>query len=174
MQIVSTRLGGNAPGLPAVQAGPALPAPAPLPGLTAAFSRRAALFGAVSATGFLGAAAADAAGLLPNGGAPALSANDAHLIVLADAYEDLERRCNAHTAAHRGDDTDEAEDQFNALTEGFAPIEDEMAATPADTMAGVLAKARACQITTMRHCAKEEVLLSAADDLHRLFGGRNV
>ena len=148
-----------------------LPTPVPLPGLTAAFSRRVALFGAVSATGFLGAAAADAAGVLSNGVAPMLSANDARLVILADAYEDLERRCNAHTAAHRGDDTDEAEDEFNALTEGFAPIEDEMAETLADTMVGVLAKARACQIRTLRHCAKEDVLLSAADDLHRLFGG---
>ena len=133
--------------------------------MSAALSRRGALRGSLAAS--LGLAA----GVAPALAAPVLSANDGRLVALADAYEDLERRCNAHTAAHRGDDTDEAEDEFNALTEGFAPIEDEMAATPADTLAGVLAKARACQVTTMRHCAKEEVLLSAADDLHRLFGG---
>ena len=38
----------------------ALPAPAPLPSLQTAFSRRAAMFGAVTATGFLGAAGAAA------------------------------------------------------------------------------------------------------------------
>ena len=151
---------------------PLLPPPSPLPSLTTAFSRRRAIFGAVAlAAAPVAALPAMSAEMLPNGAASVLSTNNARLVALADAYEELERRCNAHTAAHRGSDRDEAEDDFNALTEGFGPIEDEMAETPADTMAGVLAKARACQVRTLRQCAKEDVLLSAADDLHRLFGG---
>ena len=136
MSISETRLGGNTTGSPAVQAEPVLPGPTPLPPLTTAFSRRRAVFGAVALAAAPVAAAAMSAEMLPNGAVSVLSTNDARLVVLADAYEELERRCNAHTAAHRGSDRDEAEDEFNALTEGFGPIEDEMAETPADTMAG--------------------------------------
>ena len=154
-----------------IEAAPLLP-PAPLPSLSTAFSRRRAIFGAVAlAAAPVAALPAMAAEILPNGAASVLSPNDARLFVLADAYEELEQVCNAHTAAHRGDDRDEVEDEFHTIAEGFGPIEDEMAETPADTMAGVLAKARACQVRTLRQCAKEDVLLSAADDLHRLFGG---
>ena len=60
MSISETRLGGNATGLPAVQAEPVLPAPAPLPGLAAAFSRRRAILG-VAALASVPAAALTAA-----------------------------------------------------------------------------------------------------------------
>ena len=140
---------------------------APLPSLTSALSRRRAIFGAV-------ALAAAPVAIAPAHAASTLSPNVRRLVELADAYEALDRRCNEHTAAYRGNYPDEAEDGFSALTAGFGPIEAEIATTPADTMVGVLAKARACQVPTMRHCAEEDVLLSAADDLHRLFGGRHV
>ncbi len=50
----TTRLGANAPGLPA------MPPPAPLPSLPTAFSRRAAIFGAAATTGVLVGSAARA------------------------------------------------------------------------------------------------------------------
>ncbi len=56
MLTMKTRSRGNASGLPDA----ALPVPAPLPSLPTAFSRRAALFGAVTATGFLAAAGTSA------------------------------------------------------------------------------------------------------------------
>ena len=54
---------------------------------------------------------------------------------------------------------------LDALAAGFDPLEDELAGIRAGTLAGVLAKARALQVATVRHCSKEEVLLSLADDL---------
>lgn len=42
--------------------------------------------------------------------------------------------------------------------------------TGADSMAGVLAKARALQVKTVRACCKEDVVLGIADDLVRLTG----
>lgn len=132
--------------------------------MSAAVTRRAALLGsAVSALG-LGAGVAVQA-------APVLSDNDRRLIELADAYEALDRRCNEHTAAHRHDDTNEADDEFDVLTTGFGPLEEECAETPADSMAGVMAKARLCRSPTARGCADYDHITSVVDDLWRLFGG---
>ena len=63
----------------------ALPALAPLPSLPAAFSRRAALFGAVTATGFLAAAGSSAMGqgVTTTVAPPALDPADAALIDFA-------------------------------------------------------------------------------------------
>ncbi len=67
----------------------ALPTPAPLPPLTSALSRRAALFGAVASSGVLaGSAAASVATARATGGA------DASLIVQADAFRSLCAREN--------------------------------------------------------------------------------
>jgi len=140
-----------------------LPPPPPLPSLPDAFTRRRAIFGAVALAATpvvaLAASPATAATLSP-----------------ADAYEALERRCHEHTAAHRhlrGRALEIAEAEFDAIAEGFLPIEEEVTATPADSLAGVLAKARMCQVPTSRHSTQFEHVLSVAGDLHRLFGGHH-
>ncbi|MGI4941001.1 MAG: hypothetical protein ACRYHQ_10650 [Janthinobacterium lividum] len=133
----------------------ALPMPAPLPPLTTALSRRAALFGAVTVSGALASSAAMA--MVPAG----LTANDRRLAELADAYVALDATVNAMSTDAPG---------YDDLLDGFTSLEAEMAETPADTMTGVLAKARTCQSLTLRGCV-EGVSLSIADDLHRLFGG---
>ena len=133
------------------------PSPAPLPSLPTAFSRRAALFGAVTATGFLGAAGTAALGqgmgITP---IPSTGPADARLAALADAYEDLDRQCDAHGETYRGRITKESEAVFDAITSQFGPVEDEIAETPADTMVGVLAKARMCQSRSMRDMCNPE------------------
>ena len=125
-------------------------------------SRRTALRGSVAAS----------LGLLAGVGAahaePTLSANDRRLVELADAYEALDRRCNEHTAAHRHDLTNAADAEFDVLTSGFGPLEEECAATPADSLVGIIAKARLCRSPTARGCADNEHVLSIADDLFRL------
>ena len=144
---------------------------APVPSLPDAFTRRRALFGAVVL------AAAPVAALAPLPAAAATpSPAEARLLALADAYEALERRCREHTAAHRhlrGRAFKIAEAEFDAIVERFLPIEEKMTATPADSLAGVLAKARLCQVPTARQCAQVDHVLSVVDDLHRLFGGRH-
>jgi len=66
------------------------------------------------------------------------------------------------------DDDEESHPEYYAMIGRFGPIEDELAATPADTMVGILAKARAMQVPTVRDCAHFEVSNSLADDLVRL------
>jgi len=147
-----------------------LPPLPPLPSLPDAFTRRRALFGAVTTAALLTAPAW--ALERPD----ALSPVDARLVALANAYEALERQCHEHTAAHRhlrGRALEIAEAEFDAIVEGFLPIEEEVTATPADSLAGVLAKARMCQVPSSRHSSQFEHVLSVADDLHRLFGGRH-
>jgi len=149
-----------------------LPPPPPLPSLPDAFTRRRAIFGAVA----LAAAPVVALAASP-ATAATLSPADARLVALADAYEALERRCHEHTAAHRhlrGRAFEIAEAEFDAIAEGFLPIEEEVTATTADSLEGVLAKARMCQVPSSRHSSQFEHVLSVADDLHRLFGGRHV
>ncbi len=120
-----------------------LPPQTPLPSLTSALSRRAALFGAVTVAGV------SAAVVLPTvAQAGALSVNDARLIAIADAYLDLDRRCHEHTAAHHGCHTPESDADFDLMVEGFGPLEEECAATPADSLAGVVAKAKLCRNPT--------------------------
>lgn len=158
MSLSETRLGGNAPGLPV---------PAPLPSISSALSRRAALFGAVTVAGVTAVAAVPAMAQ-----AGALSPNDTRLVALADAYEALDRRCDEHTAVHRhltGAAAKAADADFNVLVAGFSPLEEELAQTPADSLAGVLAKARVCQNTTLRDSV-EDVSPSIVSDLWRLFG----
>ncbi len=123
--------------------------------MSAAVTRRAALRGSAAAA--LGLAA----GVAPALATPALSANDRRLAELADAYTALDVTVNAMSTDAPG---------YDDLLDGFTSLEAEMAETPADTMTGVLAKARTCQSLTLRGCV-ESVSLSIADDLHRLFGG---
>ena len=148
----------------------ALSAIAPLPSLPTAFSRRAALFGAVTATGFLGAAGTAALGKgdAATAGPSVLTPADARLVELADAYEDIDRQCDAHYEAHGGRASKASEAAFDAITSQFGPVEAEIAETPADTMVGILAKARMCQSRSMRDMCNPEVALSIADDLVRL------
>ena len=112
--------------------------------MSRAVSRRTALRGSLAAS--LGLVA----GVVPTQAAPTLSANDRRLVELADAYETLERRCDEHTAAHRDDPTNSADAEFNDLTEGLSLIEAEVAETQADTLVGVIAKARMFQVPTAR------------------------
>lgn len=128
-----------------------LPLPAPLPSLSAALSRRRAIFGAV-------ALAAAPVAVMPVA-ASALSPNDCQLVALAAAYEALDAMVNATHS--------EAPD-YDALTEGFGRIEVEVADTPADSLVGVIAKARVCQVPTARAFAENDHILSVADDLCRL------
>lgn len=147
-----------------------VPPPPPLPSLPDAFTRRRAIFGAVTTAALLTAPAR--ALERPD----ALSPVDARLVALADAYEALERRCHEHTAAHRhlrGRALEIAEAEFGEIAEGFLPIEEEVTATPADSLESVLAKARMCQVPSSRHSSQFEHVLVVADDLHRLFGGRH-
>ena len=125
-------------------------------------TRRAALRGSLAAS--LGLAA----GVASAQAAPTLSDNDRRLVELADAYEALDRRCNEHSAAHRNDLTNAADAEFDILTTGFGPLEEECAATPADSIVGVMAKARLCRSPTARGCADNEHAFSIADDLLRL------
>ena len=113
---------------------------------------------------------------IPAAAATIAGPNDTRLLELADAYEALDRRCDEHTAAHRhltGEAMKAADDAFDIMVEGYGPIEEEVAATPADSLIGVMAKARVCQIPTARCCAAFEHVLSAVDDLHRILGGHH-
>ena len=148
MSLSETRFGANAPGMPG---------PVSLPSLSTALSRRAALFGAVTVAGVTAAACAPV-----EGRAAALSANDARLVALADAYEKLDRETDAMGSEAPG---------YDDLIGGFTDIEWEMQNLPADSLAGVVAKARLCQSTTARSCAANDHVLSVVDDLWRLFGG---
>ena len=101
------------------------------------------------------------AGVAPVLAAPALSANDARLVALADAYAALEATVEVTPSTDPG---------YDALLRRYRPLEDALVTTLADTMAGVLAKARVLQVPSLRQC-EEIVSLSMADNLHRLFGG---
>ena len=130
--------------------------------MSRAVTRRNALRGSLAAS--LGLVA----GVVTAEASPVLSANDRRLVELADAYEALDQRCNEHTAAHRDDLTNAADAEFDVLTTGFGPLEEECAATPADSLVGVIAKARLCRSPTARGCADNEHAFSIADDLLRL------
>ena len=125
-------------------------------------TRRTALRGSAAA------ALSFVAGVATAQAVPTLSDNDRRLVELADAYEALDQRCNEHSAAHRHDLTNAADAEFDVLAAGFGPLEEACAATPADTLAGILAKARLCRSPTARGCADNEHAFSIADDLLRL------
>ena len=125
--------------------------------MSGAPTRRAALRG--SAATALGLAT----GVAPTLAASVLSANDARLVTLADAYEAVDAEVNAtlSTAPH-----------YDGLVDRYQPIEDEVAATTADSLTGIVAKARLCQAASIRGCVTE-IPLSLADDVWRLFGGQH-
>ena len=144
-----------------------LPAPAPLPSLTSALSRRAALFGAVASTGFLAAAGASAMGqgMVITAIPPALDPADARLVALADELEALERTCNAFPC--KGDD----DPVFDDLAAGFGPLEEEIADIPADTLKGILAKIRALDVPTTGVWGNpgcHDIMVSITEDVSRL------
>ena len=128
-----------------------------------AFSRRRAILGiatfATSPRVVLPALAA------PSGLDPA----DAQLIRLLDAYKAADVAVSNYPDEQDGP-------VFDALVQSLSDIENEMAATPAKSMAGVMAKARLCQIPSLRDCMCAELTLSIADDLVRLHhdGGTDV
>ena len=141
-----------------IEAAP-LPPPAPLPSLTTAFSRRRAIFAAVAlAAAPVAALPAMAAEMLPNGAASVLSPNDARIVELADAYAALDTEVDAMPSTAPG---------YSDLIERYKLLEDEMVTTPADTIVGVGAKARVCQLSSLRDCMSD-VPLSVADDVWRL------
>ena len=72
----------------------------------------------------------------------AIGPADARLVALVDAYEALDRTVNATLSTEPG---------YDALTDRYGPLEDEIADTPADTMAGILAKARVLQLPVCRY-----------------------
>ncbi len=144
MSLSETRFGANATGLPG---------PAPLPSITSALSRRAALFGAVTVAG------ASAAAVLPaQAGTAALSANDARLVAIAAEVLDVDTRANALEV-----DTPE----YDALIDRYTPLEEEMADTAADSLLGVMAKVRTSRIPAVAGCVNG-IDDSIFDDLLRL------
>ena len=97
-------------------------------------TRRSALTGsAVAALGLAGGVSTARASRV-------LSPNDARLVTIAAEIQATEDRLSVLSATH-----EQAEDlpEWDVLIERFTPLEEEMAETPADTLAGVLAKARA-------------------------------
>ena len=158
MLMMKTRASGNAPGLPG------LPPPAPLPGLVGAFSRRAALFGAVTATGFL---AASAPNLVAAIGGGATGSVDARLEAIADELHALDAACDAHASAYRSRKTDASEAEIDEIVSRYNPLEEEMADLPAASLAGVLAKVRVLDIPTCRDC-ESGIAESVVADIRRL------
>ncbi len=132
-----------------------LPVPTPLPSLTSALSRRAALFGAVTV------ASCTAAAVVPaQAGTVVLSANDARLVAIAAEVLDVDTRANALEV-----DTPE----YDTLIDRYTPLEEEMAGTAADSLLGVMAKVRTSKIQAVAGCVNG-IDDSILDDLVRLFG----
>ena len=129
-------------------------------------TRRAALRG--SAVAALGRAV----GIAPVTAAPVvLSTNDARLVAIAHELAALEQETQAYTMSRSGREWDPDDDPaWDALLDGFGPREVEMAGLPADTIAGVLAKARASRQSSVAGC-ENGIADSLTADLVRLFGG---
>lgn len=149
-----------------------LPAPAPLPSLTSAFSRRAALFGTVSATGFLAASGVVA---LAKGDATAaftsaLDPTDDRLVALVN---ELQTGAVALVALSKSDPRDcydipgypAAEDHLNAIVT-------ELHETRAQSMAGIAAMARALQVSFVAedYQTTGDLAWNLAADILRLTG----
>ncbi len=176
-----TRFGANASGLPAVL----LPAPTSLPSLSAAFSRRAALFGAVASTGALAGSAGSAMGL-GAGVAPALAADtaDVALIVQADAFRALcAREYQAWDDLCDNDQDGEtpALTACRVLSQCLRDAGETLAAMPARTPDGLAAKASAMltlvgpRLDTQNALSEhEELVVSILRDAARLGGGARV
>ena len=124
-------------------------------------TRRSAL------TGSAVAAMALAAGVSTARASPVLSRNDARLVAIAAEIQATDDRLSVLSATH-----EQAEDlpEWDVLIEQFTPLEEEMAETPADTLAGVLAKARASRVQPVFNC-QNGISDSLSADLVRLFGG---
>ena len=130
---------------------------------TSSVSRRAALFGAVAlAAGPAAATPAASVALTSLARHSTSGAADSRLAQLADVYEVLDHEVDATHSTRPG---------YTDLIDRYGPIEDELAETPADTMVGVMAKARVMQFASCRECAGAELGNSIADDLVRLLGG---
>ena len=129
--------------------------------MSPAVTRRQAL--ATSAAAALGLGA----GVAAVQAAPALSANDRRLVAIAAELQATDDRLSVLSRTH-----EQAEDlpEWDVLIERFTPLEEEMAETPADTLAGVLAKARASQVQPVLNC-QNGISDSLSADLVRLFGG---
>ena len=131
----------------------ALPAPAPLPSLQTAFSRRAAIFGAV--TGGAALMAGNYAVAVALTAPPVLDPADGRLVELAKAYAALDQSDATHVA------------------KTYGPLEETLASTPTATLVGVVAKAWALQVQATR--MEPGIGASLADDIlrihaaHRLF-----
>ncbi|RYC28727.1 hypothetical protein D3273_27800 [Lichenibacterium minor] len=124
-------------------------------------TRRSALTGsAVAALGL-------AVGVSKARASRVLSPNDARLVTIAAEIQATEDRLSVLSATH-----EQAEDlpEWDVLIERFTPLEEEMAETPADTLAGVLAKARASRVQPVLNC-QNGISDSLSADLVRLFGG---
>ena len=115
-------------------------------------TRRTALRGSLAAS--LGLAA----GAVTAHAVPTLSANDRRLIAIAAELLDIDTRANA---------LDEDAPGYDALIDRYTPLETEMAKLPADTLVGLMAKARASQLPAIAGCVND-VEGSVIDDLLRL------
>lgn len=124
-------------------------------------TRRQAL--ATSAAAALGLAV----GVSTARASPVLSPNDARLVTIAAEIQATEDRLSVLSDTH-----EQAEDlpEWDVLIERFTPLEDEMVGTPADTLAGVLAKARAARVQPVFNCVNG-IADSITADLVRLFEG---
>ncbi len=134
-----------------------LPAPAPLPNLATAFSRRAAIFGAAATTGLLSGSAARA-----------LAADaDRHLTAMAaEICSTLDGAAYAFDEVHDEADHDRRLGHANALTL-------DMVALPAIGLAGVLAKAKAYLDSNSYDVLNlAELADSLTTDMERVLEGR--
>lgn len=142
------------------------PPPAPLPSLTTAFSRRAAIFGAVTASGALVASAAqpDTVQQL------ASSSADAALVSWCAELPEIDGALSDIFA--RAPDV-EADSRVDALSTRWSAITDGILRTPARGPAGVQAKARVVRhLAAMRDLeVATPIAASLAADVLRLTGG---
>ena len=148
MSLSETRFGANATGLPG---------PTPLPSLTAALSRRAALFGAVTVAGCTAVTSTvSTAGVASEAGRPAVPQSaalsapvgsaDRHLAVAANTLDVLQATADRHAS---GAGPEPADPYTQAVAE-MDLVAAGMAMMPADTMAGVLIKLRAMDVPILR------------------------
>lgn len=156
-----TRFGANAPALSAGL----LPTPAPLPSLTTAFSRRAALFGTVASTGALAGSAVRAVSDLGMSRTAVADADRRLTAMAADICATLDGAAYAFDPVHDEADQDRRIDRANRLTLG-------MVALPAVGLAGVLAKAKA-YLDSCSYDVHElaDLSQSLAEDVERVLGG---
>lgn len=134
-----------------------LPSPVPLPSLQAAFSRRAAIFGAAAASGALAGSAARA--LTPS------ATDDARLIALAEELDALlDRAAYALAPVH------DEEDQTRRLNRGDEILV-AMSRMPAGSPAGIRAKAKAFLDSDGYDVQEGHSLAeSLANDIERVLG----